>query len=107
MTLASAEAAQTPRIEFNFAGEEIDLRRLMDGFRRMIALASSEPVRALCTTVFPVRFTDKIRRLNQLNRANAIKAAIVAGALDIAPALAGIVFGQLTDRRVDLASARR
>ena len=76
----------------------------MDGFRRMIALVSSEPVRPLCTTVFPVRFTDKIRKLNQLNRANAIKAAIVAGALDAVPALADVVFGQLTDRRIDLAT---
>lgn len=104
VTLASAEAAQPPRIEFNFAGEEIDLLRLMDGFRRMIALVSSEPVRALCTTVFPVRFTDKIRRLNQLNRANAIKAAIIAGTLDAVPALADVVFGRLTGRRVDLAA---
>ena len=61
-------------------------------------------MRPLCTTVFPVRFTDKIRKLNQLNRANAIKAAIVAGALDAVPALADIVFGQLTDRRIDLAT---
>ena len=103
VTLKSATAGE-PRIEFNFAGEDIDLRRLMDGFRRMIALVSSEPVRALCTTVFPVRFTDKIRKLNQLNRANAIKAAIVAGALDVVPALADVVFSQLTDRRIDLSA---
>ena len=61
-------------------------------------------MRPLCTTVFPVRFTDKIRKLNQLNRANAIKAALVAGALDAVPAVAGVVFGQLTDRRIDLAA---
>ena len=103
VTLKSADAGE-PRIEFNFAGEGIDLRRLMDGFRRMVALVSSDAVRPLCTTVFPVRFTDKIRKLNQLNRANAIKAALVAGALDAVPALADIVFGQLTDRRIDLAA---
>jgi len=103
VTLKSATASE-PRVEFNFTGEEIDLRRLMDGFRYMVALVSSDPVRALCTTVFPVRFTDKIRKLNQLNRANAVKATIVAGALDAVPALAGIVFGQLTDRSIDLAA---
>jgi len=103
VTLKSVQAGE-PRIEFNFVGEDIDLKRLMDGFRRMIGLASSEPVRALCTTVFPVRFTDKIRRLNQLTRANAIKASIIAGALDVVPPLAKIVFGQLTDTRIDLAA---
>jgi Choline dehydrogenase and related flavoproteins len=64
---------------------------------------SSDPVRALYTTVFPVRFTDRIRQLNQLTRMNAIKAAIIAGALDAVPALANIVFGRLTGRRIDLA----
>ena len=74
----------------------------MDGFRRIVALVSSDPVRALCTTVFPVRFTDQIRQLNQLTRANAIKAAIIAGTLDAVPALADLVFGRLTGRRIDL-----
>ena len=104
VSLASAEPGRQPCIEFNFAGEEIDLQRLMDGFRRIIALVSSEPVRALCTTVFPVRFTDRIRKLNQLNRANALKASIIATALDAVPGLAGIVFAQLADRRIDLAA---
>jgi 5-(hydroxymethyl)furfural/furfural oxidase len=103
VTLKSATASE-PRVEFNFVGEEIDLRRLMDGFRRMVALAQSDALRPLFTTIFPVRFTDKIRKLNQLNRANAIKAALVAGALDAMPALAGPVFGRLTDRSVDLAT---
>jgi choline dehydrogenase-like flavoprotein len=31
---------------------------------------------------YPVRFTDKIRRLNALTRAKAIKAGFVAAALD-------------------------
>ncbi len=93
MTLVSVEAGQSPRIEFNFVGEELDLLRLMDGYRRIVALVSSEPVRALCTTVFPVRFTDKIRQLNQRTRANALKAAIIAGTLDAVPALADRISG--------------
>jgi choline dehydrogenase-like flavoprotein len=103
VTLVSPDLARRPRIEFNFVGEKIDLLRLMDGFRRIVALVSSDPVRVLCTTVFPVRFTDRIRQLNQLNRMNAIKATIIAGALDAVPALADTVFGRLTGRRVDLA----
>ncbi len=102
VTLAASDPARPPRIEFNFVGEEIDLLRLMDGFRRIVALVSSEPVRRLCTTVFPVRFTDRIRRLNQRTPANAITAAIIAGALDAVPALADVVFGRLTGSRVDL-----
>jgi 5-(hydroxymethyl)furfural/furfural oxidase len=104
VTLASADPVVSPRIEFNFVGEEIDLIRLMDGFRRIIALVSSAEVRRLCTTVFPVRFTDRIRKLNRLNRANAFRAAIVASTLDVVPALANVVFGRLTGQRIDLAA---
>jgi 5-(hydroxymethyl)furfural/furfural oxidase len=104
VTLAAADAKVPPRIEFNFLDEEIDLIRLMDGFRRIVALVSSDAVRALCTTVFPVRFTDRIRQLNRLTRGNAIKAAIIARALDTVPALAGLVFRRLADRRLDLAA---
>ena len=103
VTLVSASAAR-PRIEFNFVNEELDLRRLMDGFRRIVDLAFSKPVQALCTTVFPVRFTDRIRQLNALTPANALKARLIAGALDVAPFLVDTVFGRLTGPRVDLAA---
>jgi 5-(hydroxymethyl)furfural/furfural oxidase len=94
--------AAPPRVEFNFAGEETDLLRLMDGFRRIVELVSYQPIQDLCTTIFPVRFTDRIRRLNQLNRTNAIKSTLIAGVLDAVPGLSDVVFGQLTGRRVDL-----
>lgn len=104
VTLTSADPTQPPRIEFNFVAEEIDLVRLKDGFRRIVALALSPEIRRLCTTVFPVRFTDRIRKLNQLTRANAIKATLIAGTLDLAPGLANAVFAGLADRRIDLAA---
>jgi 5-(hydroxymethyl)furfural/furfural oxidase len=104
VTLATADPDAPPRVEFNFAGDELDLTRLMDGFRRIVELVSYPPIRDLCTTVFPVRFTDRIRRLNQLNRANAIRSALIAGALDAVPGLSDVVFRQLTGRRIDLAA---
>ncbi len=102
VTLTAANGGSPVRVEFNFAGEEIDLARLMDGFGRMMEMVMHPAIRGLCTTVFPVRFTDRIRRLNQLNRANAIKSAAIAGLLDVVPGLADVVFGRLTGRRVDL-----
>ena len=102
VSLTSTDPLQPPRVEFNFLGEELDLLRLMDGLRRIVTLVSSAPVRSLCTTVFPVRFTDRIRRLNQLNRVNAIKAKMIAGVLDAVPTLTDIVFARLTGRRIDL-----
>jgi 5-(hydroxymethyl)furfural/furfural oxidase len=102
VTLMSPSGAQPPRIEFNFVDEAVDLQRLMDGFRRIVDLATSDAVRPLCTTLFPVRFTDRIRQLNALNSANAIKAKLIATAVDAAPFLADAVFSRLTGRRIDL-----
>ncbi|HEY4920177.1 MAG TPA: GMC family oxidoreductase, partial [Xanthobacteraceae bacterium] len=104
VTLQDANPATPPCVEFNFAGEALDLERLMDGFRRIVELVSYAPIHKLTTTVFPVRFTDRIRRLNQLNRANAIKSAMIAELLDAVPGLSDLVFGRLTGRRVDLAA---
>jgi 5-(hydroxymethyl)furfural/furfural oxidase len=104
VTLQAHDPAAPPCVEFNFADDELDLQRFMDGFRRIVELVSYPPIRELCTTVFPVRFTDRIRRLNQLNRANAIKTALIAGLLDGVPGLSDLVFGQLAGRRVDLAA---
>ncbi len=104
VTLRADDPAAPPCVEFNFAGDDLDLARLMDGFRRIVELVAYAPIRSLCTTVFPVRFTDRIRRLNQLNRANAIKSALIAGALDAVPGLSDVVFRQLTGSRVDLAA---
>jgi 5-(hydroxymethyl)furfural/furfural oxidase len=104
VTLDSADPAQPPRVEFNFVGDELDLHRLMDGFRKIIDLVSSDEVRPLYRTAFPVRFTDRIRRLNQLTRANAIKSAAIAGVLDAAPFLADVILGRLTGQKIDLAA---
>jgi 5-(hydroxymethyl)furfural/furfural oxidase len=93
-----------PCVEFNFADDELDMLRFTDGFRRIVELVSYQPIRDLCTTIFPVRFTDRIRRLNQLTRANAVKTALIAGVLDAVPGLSDLVFGRLTGRRVDLAA---
>lgn len=107
VTLTSADWRAPPRIEFNFAGEEIDLLRLMDGFRRVVELVSYSAIRNLCTAVFPVRFTDRLRRLNQRNRKNGITSALVAGLLDAVPGLASVVFRQLTGGSNDLAALVR
>ena len=104
VTLAAGSSERPPLVEFDFVGNELDLNRLMDGFRRIVDLVTSDAVRPLCRTVFPVRFTDQIRRLNQLNRSNAIKSSVIASVLDTAPFLADVVLGRLTGQKIDLQS---
>jgi 5-(hydroxymethyl)furfural/furfural oxidase len=96
VTLTSPEASQYPLVEFNFVDDERDLARTKWGFRFVVELLSSESVRPLIGRPFPVRFTDRLRRLNQKTAANAWKSAIVARLLDLSPAISDFALARLT-----------
>jgi 5-(hydroxymethyl)furfural/furfural oxidase len=83
----SLTPAQHPLVEFNFVSDDRDLARLKLGFRWTAELLASAAMRDLCGEPFPVRFTDRLRRLNQKTRANAWKASVVARLLNLSPAL--------------------
>jgi 5-(hydroxymethyl)furfural/furfural oxidase len=104
VSLISADPAAYPCVEFNFTGHELDLRRFMQGFRRCVEVLAHDAVRAITTLTFPVKFTDRLRRLNRITAANKIKSAAVAAILDAVPPLAGPIFSTLADRRLDLAA---
>jgi 5-(hydroxymethyl)furfural/furfural oxidase len=102
VTLVSADPAAYPLVEFNFTGHELDLRRFMMGFRRCVEILGHPAVRAMTRLTFPVKFNDRLRRLNRLTTANKIKSSAVAGLIEAVPALAEPIFATLADRRVDL-----
>ena len=103
VSLRSAGAAP-PLVEFNFAGHELDLARFMQGFRRCVDVLAHARVRAISGVTFPVKFTDRLRRLNRIGTGNRIQSTLIAALIDLVPPLAGPVFGTLADRRVDLAT---
>src|SRR5258708_11453061 len=100
----TARDAGRPCVEFNFAGHELDLKRFMQGFRRAVEILAHEKVRAMSGVTFPVKFTDRLRRLNRITTANKIQSAVIAAIIDLVPPLAGPIFSTLADRRVDLAA---
>jgi 5-(hydroxymethyl)furfural/furfural oxidase len=97
-------AAAPARVEFNFVGHRLDLERFMQGFRRAIEILAHEQVRAISGISFPVKFDDRLRRLNRINTANKVKSALIAALIDRVPPLAAPIFATLADRRVDLAT---
>ncbi len=102
VSLAQGEASHPPLVEFNFLDDERDLRRLMHGFRWVVDFLSSEAVRPLIGRPFPVRFTDRLRRLNRLTKANAVQSAVIAALLNIHPRLSDYALQTLTGGAVDL-----
>jgi 5-(hydroxymethyl)furfural/furfural oxidase len=104
VSLVKADATAAPCVEFNFTGHELDLRRFMQGFRRAVEVLAHEKVRAMTGVTFPVKFTDRLRRLNRITPANKVQSAFIAALIDLVPPLAGPIFSTLADRRVDLAT---
>jgi 5-(hydroxymethyl)furfural/furfural oxidase len=102
VSLVSADPRVPPRIEFNFLADEADLRRMMQVYVRAVELVSFERVRALSGLAFPVRLTDRLRRLNEKSRRNAAKSSLIAFFLDAVPGMNDLVLGTLTGERVDL-----
>ena len=105
LAASRAIAGTEPLVEFNFTGHELDLKRFMQGFRRAVEVLAHEKVRAMTGVTFPVKFTDRLRRLNRITPANKVQSAVIAGLIDLVPPLAGPIFSTLADRRVDLADA--
>jgi 5-(hydroxymethyl)furfural/furfural oxidase len=102
VSLTAADAP--PCVEFNFTGHDLDLQRFMQGFRRAVDVLAHEQVRAMSGVTFPVKFTDRLRRLNRITPANKMQSAVIAALIDLVPPLAGPIFSTLADRRVDLAA---
>jgi len=98
----TAPDARPPRVEFNFVGDDLDLRRFMQGFRRAVEILAHEQVRAISGVTFPVKFDDRLRRLNRISIKNKLQSAIVARLIDLVPSLAGPIFSTLADTRIDL-----
>jgi hypothetical protein len=84
----TARDAAPPLVEFNFTGHELDLQRLVQGFRRAVEILAHEKVRAMSGVTFPVKFDDRLRRLNRITTANRVQSAIIAALIDLVPPLA-------------------
>src|SRR5207253_5901612 len=67
-----------------------------------VEVLAHEKVRAMTGVTFPVKFNDRLRRLNRINLKNKIQSAVIARLIDLVPPLAGPIFSTLADRRVDL-----
>ena len=101
--IESPDPDRLPRVEFNFMDEESDVQKMMRAFSRAMEILYSDRVRPLLRGLpFPIRYSDRLRSFNELNRINAFKAAVIATGMDVIPGLSDIVLGNLAGQRVDL-----
>jgi 5-(hydroxymethyl)furfural/furfural oxidase len=69
-------------VDFNLLSDQRDLVRLMTGLQRMAALHDLPPLKAITSNVFPASFTDKVRKVGDVNLKNRILTAMGAWMLD-------------------------
>ena len=80
--LASRDWQQEPIVQFNLLSDERDLDRLMQGFRKMVAIQAHPALAAVAKDVFGAVYGEKIRQIGSVNRKNKITTNIVAKLLD-------------------------
>jgi 5-(hydroxymethyl)furfural/furfural oxidase len=80
--LETADWRDEPKVDFNLLADQRDLTRLMGGFRRIASLHDLPPLRAVTSDAFPASFTDKIRKVGDVNLKNKVLTAVGARLLD-------------------------
>lgn len=103
VTLKSADMNVHPEVVFNFLSHELDLQRMCMAFTKGAEVGAACAQQVALGKPFPVPFGNRIRKLNVLNRTNAIKAGLTAATFDLIPALADPVLIQLAGGGVTVA----
>ena len=102
ISLVSSDPRVLPKIEFNFLDDPVDLQRLSIAFAKAVEMLADKQVSALAGRPFPVRFTDRLRLLNELNASNVWKTRTLASILDSLPFASDYLLSTLTGERLDL-----
>jgi 5-(hydroxymethyl)furfural/furfural oxidase len=101
--IESPDPDRLPHVEFNFMDEESDVQKMTRALSLAVQILYSDQVRPLLEGApFPIRYSDRLRSFNELNRTNALKAAVIATGMDVIPGLSDIVLGSLASQRIDL-----
>jgi 5-(hydroxymethyl)furfural/furfural oxidase len=80
--LSSTDWRDEPKVDFNLLSDQRDLVRLMTGLQQMAALHDLPPLKAITSHVFPASFTDKVRKVGDVNLKNRILTTVGAWMLD-------------------------
>jgi 5-(hydroxymethyl)furfural/furfural oxidase len=83
--LASPDPHILPNVEFGFMSDARDLKRMTDAVAKTIDIAEYCHDAIDCSHAFALRFSDRVRSLNQLTTRNRIKTTLLARLFDLSP----------------------
>jgi 5-(hydroxymethyl)furfural/furfural oxidase len=71
-----------PIVEFNLLSDDRDLKRLMDGFRKMVLIQKSKQFKKISKEVFAAVYGDKVRQVGNVNLKNKLLTNLFSKLLD-------------------------
>jgi 5-(hydroxymethyl)furfural/furfural oxidase len=93
-----------PVIRFNFQFDDRDRTRIAVTARRAAGMLLAPAVRALWHAATPVGRTQHLRKFNDINAYNSLRARAISAFLDLVPAASRPVLGTLSHPGLDLVS---
>ena len=85
--LASPDWRAEPHVEFNLLSDRRDLERLKQGLRKMAGFFETAAMSTIAHDPFPSSYSEKVRSVGVVNRANYLKTGIAAKMMDSSAAL--------------------
>ncbi len=83
VTLASPDPSVEPDVDFDMCSDERDLARLVAATRTVAGLHDDPAIRRAVHDVFPVAYSERVRRYNEFNGANRVRTAIASALMDL------------------------
>ncbi len=102
VTIQSPHSKDHPITEFNFLSDPADITRMMMAFTKAVEILADSEIKRMMGKPFPVRFSDRLRQLNEYNTQNFTKANRLATLLNILPGISDFVLSRLTGDAIDL-----
>ena len=83
VTLASADPAIEPNVDFNMCSDERDLIRIIQATRMLARMHKHEAVQNAVHDVFPAAYSERVRKVGDFNTANKFKTWVAATLMDL------------------------
>ena len=93
--LASPDADDEPYVDFNWLSDQRDLDRMVDAFRRMARILTSEPVPQYLSNLFASKFSQRVRNVSQKNFRNKVLTNVAALMMDSSAGLRRLLFDKV------------
>ena len=82
VTLQSADPGVEPNVDFNMCSDERDLIRIVQATRMLARMHTHPAVTDAVHEVFPAAYSERVRKVGEFNKYNAVKTRIAARLMD-------------------------